>query len=268
MFDDPAARMRFATDSYLKLDRPARFKPYARAVLDFMRWQDARGVLNPPYAAKPGSPWWRAVNEDLLRDTEDASIVVRQGGRADRPSVERWVRFFETPSPASWYLAHNGSVVEGYLNHQDLAATENPAERFFMDVVLLRVLYAQALVSDGDLALGRLSFFARLIGHPKLRSPGVFLAMTNVLPDDYPIAESIDQLIDRENPLGRLLDYGVIAGRVDELYASAARLLDQPRLRELRPLWTPRSEVPRTSLLESLVKWLTRPRRWIATEML
>ena len=40
-----------------------------------------------------------------------------------------------------------------------------------MNVVLARVLYAHALVLDGDLALGRLSFIARLIGHPERGAP-------------------------------------------------------------------------------------------------
>jgi hypothetical protein len=38
-----------------------------------------------------------------------------------------------------------------------------------MNVVLVRVLYAHALVLDGDLALRRLPFLARLIGHPRSR---------------------------------------------------------------------------------------------------
>lgn len=33
-----------------------------------MRWQASRGVLNPLHAPQPGSAWWRAVNERLLRD--------------------------------------------------------------------------------------------------------------------------------------------------------------------------------------------------------
>ena len=56
-----------------------------------------------------------------------------------------------------------------------------------MNVVLVRVLYAHALVLDGDLALGRLSFLARLIGHPRSRGPQALLSMKDVLPDRYPI---------------------------------------------------------------------------------
>ena len=52
-----------------------------------------------------------------------------------------------------------------------------------MNVVLVRVLYAHALVLDGDLALGRLSFLARLIGHPVAGGPQALLSMKDVLPD-------------------------------------------------------------------------------------
>ena len=38
-------------------------------------------------------------------------------------------------------------VVAGYLEHRDLAEAEDEAERFFMNVVLCRVLYAHALVA-------------------------------------------------------------------------------------------------------------------------
>ena len=72
---------------------------------------------------------------------------MRGGGHPSRPSVERWLSFFTAPSAQAWYAAHNASVVAGYLAHSELAALEAPAERFFMNVVLVRVLYAQALVA-------------------------------------------------------------------------------------------------------------------------
>ena len=171
--DDPAGRIRLAADAYAFHRGDRRYRPYRRAVVAFMRWQQARGVLNPPHDDVPGSPWWRAVNEDLLRDTVEAKLLIqRGGGDPSRPSVTHWIGFFEAPSAQSWYLAHNASVVAGYLAHSDLATFEAPAERFFMNVVLVRLLYAHALVVDGDLALGRLSFLGQLIGHPGVEGSG------------------------------------------------------------------------------------------------
>jgi hypothetical protein len=259
--DDPAARIRFASDTYTTHFGSARYRPYASGVVAFMRWQDSRRVLNSPLDDRPGSPWWRVVNERLLRDTCEAAILVqRGGGEASRPSVVCWVAFFEVPSAASWYLAHNASIVAGYLDHQDLAAAELPAERFFMNVVLLRVLYAQALVSDGGLALGRLSFLSRLIGHPRARMPGAFLAIANVVPAEYPIAvPTVEALIDLENPLGRVLDYAVIGPRIDALYAFAAEALVEPRLLALVRNGAPVYEWP----YERRQVWLRPARRRI-----
>ena len=97
-----------------------------------------------------------------------------------------------------------------------------------MNVVLARVLYAHALVLDGDLALGRLSFLARLVGHPRSRGPQALLSMKDVLPDRYPIdGAGVEEIIDRENRLGRMMDYGVIGARVDALYASSAHWMSR-----------------------------------------
>jgi hypothetical protein len=270
--DDPGGRIRLAADAYAFGRGGRRFRPYRRAVVAFMRWQQARGVLNSLDGDVPGSPWWRAVNEDLLRDALEAKLLIqRGGGHPSRPSVERWVSFFNAPSAQSWYGAHNASVVAGYLAHSALAAVEAPAERFFMNVVLVRVLYAHALVFDGDLALGRLSFLARLVGHPRSRGPQALLSMKDVLPDRYPIdGAGVEEIIDSENKLGRMMDYGVIAARVDALYSSSARALDEPRLLDLvndgtpayawpadqRHVWKPQAQRRFTSLIESL----TRPR--------
>src|ERR1700678_2037056 len=86
-----------------------------------------------------GSPWWRSVNEGLLRDAWEARLLAAgDPGTASRPSVRRWVQFLRQPSPRAWYLAHNASIVAGYLAHRDLAEREQPLERFFMDVALIR----------------------------------------------------------------------------------------------------------------------------------
>ena len=55
--------------------------------------------------------------------------------------------FADHPTARAWYRAHNASVVSAYLEHRELAEAENAAERFFMNVVLCRVLYAHALVA-------------------------------------------------------------------------------------------------------------------------
>ncbi|MGV0794365.1 hypothetical protein [Mycolicibacterium sp. XJ1819] len=62
--------------------------------------------------------------------------------------------------------------------------------------------------------------------------------MQNVLPAQYPIVGvQVEQLIEQEHRLGHLLDFGLLAARVDALYASAARDLQEPRLLERPSGW-------------------------------
>lgn len=62
---------------------------------------------------------------------------------------------------------------------------------------------------------------------------GVFLSLRRVLPDRYPLALDVERYIADEQRLGRMLDYAVIAPRLQCLYEWSAEELDEPRLREL-----------------------------------
>jgi hypothetical protein len=141
---------------------------YARAALAFMGWQLPRGLLNPPDGVRPGSPWWRAVNEWLLRDTCEARTrLLGHPGPPSSPSVEPAVAVARHPSPRTWYLAHNVTVVGAYLDHRELAERESRVERFFINLVLVRVLYAHALVAEPRLALSWLAPIGPWIGDPR-----------------------------------------------------------------------------------------------------
>jgi hypothetical protein len=234
--DDPAARLALMARVFRgPTGRAPRHLPFRRAALSFMRWQESRGVLEPLDAEPPGSAWWRAVNEQLLRD--GCETVALLGGSAGEPSsqaVRLWLAFGARPTGRNWYRAHNASIVAGYLEHRDLAEAEGAPERFFMNVVLLRVLYAHALAAAPRLALGR--YFAplgRLLGDPRLGMAGVFLSLHAVLPDRYPLAQDVDRYIADEQRLGRMLDYAVIAPRLQGLYEWSAEELGEPRLLEL-----------------------------------
>src|SRR6188472_4270602 len=75
--DDPEGRMELLRSSYAPLPGAAPLhRRYPRAALAFMGWQLRRGLLNPLEHDRPGSPWWRALNERLLRDTCEARLRV------------------------------------------------------------------------------------------------------------------------------------------------------------------------------------------------
>ncbi|MET0800220.1 MAG: hypothetical protein ABWZ53_03510 [Actinomycetota bacterium] len=184
--DDPAARLALLARTYHgPTGHAPRHLPFRRAALSFMRWQVQRGLLNPPDATPSGSVWWRAMNERLLRDGCEAIALV--GGFRGDPSsqpVRLWLEFIATPTPSCWYRAHNASIVSGYLEHEGLAEEENAPERFFINVALVRVLYAHALVAAPRMALGRLSQVGRVLGDPRLGLAGAFLSLRRVIPND------------------------------------------------------------------------------------
>ena len=233
--DDPAARLSLMARVFRGPTGSApRHLPFRRAALSFMRWQARRGVLNPLDASPPGSVWWRAVNERLLRD--GCETVALLGGSPGEPSsraVWLWLEFGARPTGRNWYRAHNASIVAAYLENRNLADAESEPERFFMNVALARVLYAHALGAAPRLALGRFAPLGRLLGDPRLGMAGVFLSLRRVLPDRYPLALDVERYIADEQRLGRMLDYAVIVPRLQRLYEWSAEELGEPRLLEL-----------------------------------
>jgi hypothetical protein len=233
--DVPAARLALMAEVFRgPTGRAPRHLPFRRAALSFMRWQARRGLLEPLDAAPPGSVWWRAVNERLLRD--GCETVALLGGATGEPSshaVELWLEFAARPTGRHWYRAHNASIVAGYLEHRSLAEAESAPERFFMNVALVRVLFAHALAGAPRLALGRFAPLGRVLGDPRLGMAGAFLSLRRVLPNRYPLALDVDRYISEEQRLGRMLDYAVIVPRLQRLYEWSAGELGEPRLLEL-----------------------------------
>jgi hypothetical protein len=233
--DDPAARLALLARTYHgPTGRAPRHLPFRRAALSFMRWQAHRGVLNPLDASPPGSVWWRAVNERLLRDgCEAVALVGTVPGAPSSHAVRLWLEFIARPTARNWYRSHNASIVSAYLEHQRLAEAERAPERFFMNVALARVLYTHAVVAAPRLALGRLGPLGRVVGDPRLGMAGVFLSLRRVLPNRYPLALDVASYIADEQRLGRVLDYAVIVPRLQPLYEWSADELGEPHLLEL-----------------------------------
>ena len=233
--DDPAARVALLARTYQGPNGSApRHLPYRRAALSFMRWQVQRGVLAPLDGSPPGSVWWRSVNEGLLRDgCEAVALVGGRSGSPSSPAVALWLDFIATPGARCWYRAHNASIVRAYLEHRRLAEAESPAERFFMNVALVRVLFTHAIVAAPGLALGRFGSLGRVLGDPRLGMAGAFLSLRRVLPDRYPLDLDVQSYVADEQKLGRLLDYAVIVPRLPALYEWSAEELGEPDLLDL-----------------------------------
>ena len=210
------------------------YLPYRRAASAFMGWQLRRGLLNPLSGSAPGSPWWRAVNDSLLRDTCEASaLAFGRPGEPRSAGAAATLEFIQQPTARTWYRAHNLTIASGYLDHEDLARAEDRVERFFLNLVLVRVLYAHAMVAEPRLALGWLAPLGRLLGDPRLGMTGIFLSLSRVLPDDYPLGDDLDSYVSAENSVGHLLDVGVIVPRLGPLYKWSATELGLPALTDL-----------------------------------
>ncbi|MEO6859864.1 MAG: hypothetical protein ABI323_14985 [Solirubrobacteraceae bacterium] len=233
--EDPAARLALAMATYHgPVGRAPQHLPFRRAARSFMRWEVERGVLNPIGGHLPGSPWWRAMNERLLRDgCESVARSGGLGGEMSSPTIQLWMEFIAAPTAGHWYRAHNASIVAAYLDHHDLAEAESMPERFFLNVVLLRVLYAHALVAGPRLALGRCALLGRWLGDPRLGMAGAFLSMGRVLPNRYPLRGHMTAYLRDEHSLGRMLDYAVIGSRLQNLYEWSSDELGHPGLRGL-----------------------------------
>jgi hypothetical protein len=233
--DDPQARLALIELTYHgPTGRAPRHLPFRRAALSFMRWQAERGLLNPLDGSPPGSPWWRAINERLLRDgCESVALAGALTGEPSSDAVGLWMKFIAKPTGRNWYRAHNASIVSGYLEHRELADAESLPERFFMNVALARVLYANALVGAPRLALGRFAPLARVLADPRLGMAGAFLSLGRVLPDRYPLEWDVESYLADERRLGRLLDYAVILPRLQRVYEWSAEELGEPHLLEL-----------------------------------
>ncbi len=239
--DDPSARVQFLRQLY---EVPSGFDrghlPYRRAASAFMGWQCRRGLLNPATDRHPGSPWWRAVNSALLRDTCEArALALGRTGEPSGPGVRATLEFIRRPNAAAWYRAHNISIVGAFLANEQLARREGRVERFFVNLVLVRVLYAHSLVAAPRLALNWLAPLGRLLGDPRLGMTGLFLSLARVLPARYPLGDDVGPYLASEHGVGRLLDRGVIEPRIHQLYDWSAAELGVPALRGLLVGTTP-----------------------------
>ena len=180
------------------------------------------------------------MNEQLLRDTAEAgAIAYGYAGDPSGPGVTAHLEFIREPSARNWYRAHNVSIVAGYLATEDLATAERRVERFFMNVVLVRVLFAHALVAAPRLALSWLAPLGRPVGDPRVGMTGIFMSLSRVLPDRYPLGDDVAPYLAAEHGFGHFLDIGLIQPRAGQLYDWSSDELALPGLRALLDGETP-----------------------------
>jgi uncharacterized protein with NAD-binding domain and iron-sulfur cluster len=234
--DDPEGRYRLRVAFYERYGRGLDGGAgWGDSELAFMRWEIERGVLNPlDDPQRPGSPWWRNVNLEFLYISELAGLVyearlLREGLPA---TVRFWLDFIEKPGESTWYRAHNASIIAGYIEHKQDAKKENKAERVFVNIVLYRLLFAQAMVEGEAWAFGPLG---EILGNPMLPSVETLVEMPDFYPRHYPLTpEDLKEILGRghsiEEELVRILDDDIIIPHLRQLYGLAARLSQEPEV--------------------------------------
>ena len=169
-----------------------------------MRWEAERGLLSPLDGEAPGSAWWRALNERLLRDACEDGPALDGPGRAPIVADDRHVDRLRRQA--------DGTDLVPSAQRQHQAAVPRPSrsrrqgesdQRFFLNVVLTRALDAHALVAAPRLALGRMAVFGPALGDPRRGLADAFLSMGRVLPDRYPAEGDLEDYLPLEHPFGR-----------------------------------------------------------------
>jgi len=206
---------------------------YGTSELAFLKWEIDRGVLNPLDAAIPGSPWWREVNGEFCYHAQLAALIEQTGAvEAEYPAaVQLWLAYFRRPCDATWYRAHNASIVRGYAEHCDKAGSEAKAEQAFMAEVLYRVLYAQAMVEDATI-FGELG---TLLACPKSDSVHNLVNLPDFYPSHYPLSpEDMLHILHKGHSLEQqcvdIMDRFLILPHIEPLFRHAATWLNEPLL--------------------------------------
>ncbi|HEY2749535.1 MAG TPA: hypothetical protein VGL86_33175 [Polyangia bacterium] len=247
VLDDPEGRYDLRVRFYENYgDELAGDAGFGNSELAFMRWEIDRGVLNPlqpQNGARPGSDWWRGVNASLLYDAELAALIAESGQDYAAPAdTQRWLDYIDRKTEESWYLAHNGSIVAGYLKQVAAARAEEGGEQSFMNIVLYRVLFAQAMVAKQTF-LGRLG---QIVADPMFPAVKIIVDVRDFYPREYPLTPAdIRRMSGRGDSLldlaVRIFDEGIILREAQSIYDHAATSLGIPELTRLfvdgRPIY-------------------------------
>jgi hypothetical protein len=230
--NDPLARFTLRERFYLKYGGGGGDAGFGKSELAFLEWEIARGVLAPLDASNPGSRWWRDVNASLLFDTELATLIYEAGDKiAAPPGARRWLEYMRAPSEKSWYVAHNGSIVAAYLSQAAAAHAEGDGEQKFMNIVLYRVLFAEAMVA-GVTFLGVLG---KIMADPELPAVKLITDVKDFYPRHYPLTrQDVRNMTGKGNGLFdfvvRLFDEALILPEANRIYHHAAESLAIPEL--------------------------------------
>ncbi|MDX2246786.1 MAG: hypothetical protein SF052_08430 [Bacteroidia bacterium] len=246
--NNPEGRYKLRENFYhhygFKVDKEGDHHGLGNSELAFLRWEIERGVLNAEdHPTQPGSPWWRSVNLDFIYNAELARAIHEANIKPEGlpATVQSWLEYIRDPKEQTWYRAHNNSIVTGYKDYIELAKKESLGEKLFLNEVLYRVLYAQAMVENTPEGLGPLG---EVLANPRLPSVNVMVHMADFYPRHYPLTtEDVKHIRHKGHTLQEaaveFLDDLIILPRLNKLYHHCADWLKAEFILNWRKLNAP-----------------------------
>ena len=202
--------------------------------LNFMHWEIKRKVLNPLSCDKGnGSAWWRNLNLNLIINAQIAAEIYTGVNKTDPVTneISLWLEYIKQPNAQSWYRAHNASIVKGYFDFVEDANKESVYEQIFMNEVLYRLLFAQAMVEDDTI----FKIEGVILSNPMLPAVDLMVHIPSFYPDHYPMTkEEIQDVLEKghsfDGDLERDFDEWLIIPQIPFLYKAAAKWINIPAL--------------------------------------
>jgi uncharacterized protein with NAD-binding domain and iron-sulfur cluster len=253
LINNPDARLQIRKDFYRKFGKDTHIhdsilKIFFRwlthreglgiSELEFLEWEIKRNVLNPLHENYPGSPWWRDVNLKFIISSQIAAEIMT-GQKVNHEEITNevglWIDYIKQRTQRSWYRAHNASIVRAYLDFTDNATKECIYEQAFLNEVLYRLLFAQALIEDDTVFKG----IGEFVANPLLPAVDLMVHLPDFYPDHYPLSEQdIQDIMHKghgiEGVLERAFDDYIIYPHIPKLYKVAAKWLNIPELEYLQ----------------------------------
>ena len=233
--NNPDARLKSREVFYKKYDSTSSEEEYGygNSELAFLKWELDR-VLRTPNGQQAKSEWWSEINLRFIYLSELGAKAKERGiAKREIPIPSQfWYEFIENPTESSWYKAHNSSIINAYLRHANLAKKESSFEQVFINIVLYRLLFAQAMVEGKDFAFGRLG---KIFANPNGHAVNLITQMEDFYPTNYPmIQDEINDLLGKSHCLSalgmKILDDVIIEPELFQLYQEASKWNKHPKL--------------------------------------
>lgn len=189
--NQPQKRLEVREAFYKKHGCSTLLDPYnfGDSEIAFLKWEIKRGVFNPLNDIKQaGSPWWRNVNLRFIYFSELAGRVFDEKIQPqDLPiPVQAWLDYLKDQTAENWYKAHNTTILNAFDFYINDARQENDVEKVFLNIILYRLLFAQAMVEDVTI-FGELG---SLLADPRGFSVKLITSLPDFYPTHYPLTDA------------------------------------------------------------------------------